>query len=63
MASPSSKITIISSLFSSLTSSIVVSRFSYCYALFPSISTTMFPKTSSWVGELGFDMVWLFEEI
>ena len=40
----------------------MVSRFSYCSALSPSTSAAMFPKNSSKVGELGFDMVWLLEK-
>ena len=63
MVSPSSTITSISSSFSSLTSFIVVSRFSCYFALFPSTFVAMFPKTSSRIGDLRFDMVWIFEEI
>ena len=51
MASPSSTIT-----------SIVVSKFSRCSALSPNTLTAMFPKTSSRVGELGFNMVWILEK-
>ena len=47
---------------SSTTTSIVVSRFSYCSTLSLNNSTAIFPKTSSRVGELRSDMVWLLEK-
>ena len=49
------------SLFST-TTSIVISRFSCCSSLSLFTSITIFPKTSSRVGELGFGMVWLLEK-
>ena len=40
----------------------MVSKFSRCPALSPNTLTVMFPKTSSRVGELGFNMVWILEK-
>ena len=41
---------------------IAVFRFSCCYALSLSTFDAMFPKASSRVGELGFDIVWILEK-